>query len=64
MEHEQLMGRLLRLKQELDVACRAQPRHSARIDRIADDLGAAERQLAALGPQDEQCDESMWPFAI
>ena len=63
MDHEQLMGRLLRLKLELAVACRAQPRQSARVDRITDDLAGTERQLAALRPVDEQCGESMLPFA-
>jgi len=64
MGHAQLLGRFLRLKQELAVAYRTQPWHGAKIDRIADELVVAERQLAALGPQDEQCDESMLPFAI
>lgn len=63
MDHEQLMGRFLRLKLELAVACRAQPWQSARVDRIADDLACTERQLAALRPVAEQCDESMLPFA-
>ena len=63
MDQEQLMGRFVRLKLELAVAGRAQPRQSARVDRIADDLASTERQLVALRPVDEQCGESMLPFA-
>ena len=62
MDHGQLLGRLVRLKQELAVAYRAQPWQSAHVDRIADDLADTERQLAALRPVDEQCSESMLPF--
>jgi len=48
MNVEQLVGRCLRLQQELSNAYRAQPWHSARIDRLADDLAAAELELARL----------------
>lgn len=48
MELEPLMGRYFRLKQELTIAYRAQPWHSARIDRLADDLAATEREIGAL----------------
>jgi len=48
MNVEQLVGRCLRLQQELSNASRAQPWHSARIDRLADDLAAAEQELARL----------------
>lgn len=57
MELEQLMGRYYRLKQELAVAYKTQPWHVARIDRLADDLADAEREIAALQLYDEQCDE-------
>ncbi|HWH82853.1 MAG TPA: hypothetical protein VNU71_11530 [Burkholderiaceae bacterium] len=63
MDLEQLMGRYFRLKQELSIAYRAQPWHSGRIDRLADDLTATEREIAALQPIDEQCNESMLSFA-
>jgi hypothetical protein len=46
MDLEQLMGRYFRLKQELSIAYRAQPWHSGRIDRLADDLAATEREIA------------------
>lgn len=59
MDLEQLMGRYYRLKQELAVAYQTQPWHGARIDRLADDLAAAERELAAMQPLDEQCNERM-----
>lgn len=64
MDQVQLMGRFIRLKRELAVAYQAQPWQSARVDRLADDLASTERQLVALGPVDEQCGESMLPFAI
>lgn len=50
MELEQLMGRYFRLKQELSIAYRAQPWQSGRIDRLADDLAATEREIASLQP--------------
>ena len=63
MDLEQLMGRYFRLKQELSIAYRAQPWHSAKIDRLADDLAATEREIAALQPVDEQCNDSLLSFA-
>ena len=64
MHVEQLMGRYFRLKQELALAYREQPWHGARIDRLADDLAVAEREIAALQPSDEQCSEPMLGFAV
>lgn len=63
MDQEQLMGRFVRLKHELSAAYSAQPWHSRRIDRIADDLAETERQIAASLPVDEQAGESMLPFS-
>lgn len=63
MHLEQLMGRYFRLKQELANAYREKPWHVARIDRLADDLSAAEREIASLQPVDEQCGDSMLGFA-
>jgi hypothetical protein len=63
MELEQLMGRYFRLKQELAQAYRAQPWHGPRADRLAEDLAATERQIAALQPLDEQCGEPTFGFA-
>ena len=48
MELEPLMGRYFRLKQELTIAYRARPWHSARIDRLAQDLAATEREIGAM----------------
>jgi hypothetical protein len=62
MDLEQLMGRYFRLKQELSIAYKAQPWHSARVDRLADDLAATEREIAALQPADEQYGEPMLAF--
>ena len=63
MDLDQLMGRYFRLKQELSIAYRAQPWHSGKIDRLADDLAATEREIAAMQPVDEQCNESLLSFA-
>jgi hypothetical protein len=48
MELESLMSRYFRLKQELLIAYRARPWQSARIDRLADDLAATERDIGAM----------------
>lgn len=48
MELEPLMGRYFRLKQELSIAYRARPWLGGRIDRLADDLAATEREIGAL----------------
>jgi hypothetical protein len=48
MELEPLMGRYFRLKQELSIAYRARPWLGSRIDRLADDLAATEREIGAL----------------
>lgn len=63
MHLEHLMGRYFRLRQELAQAYREQPWHGARVDRLADDLAATEREIAVLQPSDEQCGESMFGFA-
>ena len=62
MELEQLMGRYFRLKQELSLAYKTQPWHSGRIDRLADDLAATEREIVALQPVDEQCNDWSMPM--
>ena len=48
MELEPLMGRYFRLRQELSIAYRARPWLGGRIDRLADDLAATEREIGAL----------------
>ena len=63
MDLEQLMGRYFRLKQELAIAYKAQPWQTGRIDRLADELSATEREIAALQPVDEQCSEPIMSFA-
>lgn len=47
MSLEQLMGRYFRLKQELEIAYSAQSWNGALIDRLANDLAAAEAAIAA-----------------
>ena len=47
MDLEQMMGRYLRLKRELSAAYDALPWNTARIDRLANELAATERDLAA-----------------
>lgn len=49
MRLENLMGRYFRLQQELAIAYKQQPWQAGRIDRVADDLAATEREIAALG---------------
>lgn len=60
---EQLTGRYYRLKQELAQAYREHPWRSAHVDRLADDLAATEREIAALQPVDEQCGDPMLGYA-
>jgi len=62
MNLDQLMGRYFRLMQELSSAYRAQPWHSARIDRLADDLAATEREIVAVRAADEQCGDPTFNF--
>ena len=45
---EQLVARYLRLKQDLEIAYKAQPWRSARINRLADDIARTELELASL----------------
>ena len=47
MELEPLMGRYFRLKQELSHAYRARPWLGGRIDRLAGELAATEREIGA-----------------
>jgi hypothetical protein len=46
---DQLMGRYLRLRQDLEIAYKAQPWHSARINRLTNDIARTERELASRG---------------
>lgn len=50
MSLEQLMGRYFRLKQELAIAYNMRPWNGGRIDRLADELAAAEREIADREP--------------
>ena len=59
---DQLMGRYSRLRQELSNAYGQRPWHSDRIDRLASELAATERDIAALGPHDEQCCDTLPSF--
>ncbi|HWH81552.1 MAG TPA: hypothetical protein VNU71_04880 [Burkholderiaceae bacterium] len=52
MSIEQLMGRYFRLQQELSIAYNARPWHSTRIDRLAGELAATEREIASQWPDD------------
>jgi hypothetical protein len=47
MELDRLMQRYFRLRQELSIAYKARPWESGRIDRLANDLSLAEREIAA-----------------
>ena len=45
MTIQQLTGRCLRLRQELEIACRSTPWQAAHIDRLAGELSATEDEL-------------------
>ena len=45
---DQLMGRYFRLKQELSIAYKSHPWHSARIDRLADEVVRTELEIASM----------------
>jgi hypothetical protein len=57
MDREQLIGRYFRLQQELAAAYGVVPWQSGRIDRLANELVATEREIAALQPAEEQCSD-------
>ena len=50
MELEPLMGRYFRLKRELSVAYRDRPWQARKIDRLANELTVAEREIASRQP--------------
>ena len=54
MHLEQLMGKYRRLRAELDAAYGDGAWDTRRIDRIADEIAATERELAQADSQDEQ----------
>jgi hypothetical protein len=54
MSLEQLVGRHFRLQRELSVAYSMLPWQTDWINRLAHDLAAAEREIAALRQADEQ----------
>lgn len=54
MDLEQLKGRYFRLQQELSIAYSTVPWNSGRIDRLARDIAAAERAIAALTSADQR----------
>ena len=57
MKLDQLTGRYFRLQQDLAIAYNDQPWHAGRIDRIAQELAATEREIAALQAMAEPCSE-------
>ncbi len=64
MDLEQLMGRYFRQKQELAIAYRAQPWQTSRLDRLAEDLAATEKEIVAARTVDEQCSETSFGFLL
>jgi hypothetical protein len=63
MELDQLMDRYLALQKELSVAYEMRPWPSRRIDGIAEDLMATERQIVSTQSIDEQCGDLGPSFA-
>ena len=57
MELEHCIGRYARLQQELAEARSQRPGNIRKIDRLAEDLVSAGREIADLRPADEQCEE-------
>lgn len=55
----QLIGRYLRLKEELAAAYGARQWQPARVDRLASDLEAAAREIRQRQPHDEQVNEGL-----
>jgi hypothetical protein len=47
MNLDQLMGRYFQLQQELSIAYQQEPWQGQRIDRLADELSTAEREIAS-----------------
>jgi len=64
MSLEQLMGRHARLQRELAQAFCMQPWPGARIERLAEELAAAEVKIALLQPSSPAGDESPTPAAM
>ena len=58
MDLEGLMNRYLRLRRELSTAYQAQTWCSDHINRLADQIDATEREIAAGQSLDEHSDES------
>jgi hypothetical protein len=56
MSLEQLIGRHFRLQRELGIAYSTVPWHTGRIDRLANELAATEREIAALQASHRQTD--------
>jgi hypothetical protein len=56
MNLEQLIGRHFRLQRELGIAYSTVPWHTGRIDRLANELAATEREIAALQVLHRQAD--------
>jgi len=54
MDSDLVMGRYLRLRQELSNAYQAPSWNSARIDALADQIAATEREIAASQSVDER----------
>ncbi len=63
MDLEQLTGRYIRLKQELAMAYKAEPWHQGRIDRLANELTATERELAAMHAREKRQQEATLSFS-
>lgn len=53
MELDQLVGRYLRLKQELSIAYKSQPWHGSQVDQIANEIARTEREIASIRHDDQ-----------
>jgi len=63
MSLEQLIGKYFRLQQDLSMAYIEIPFLDARVERLATALSDTDREIAAMGPIDEQCSEMAFWFS-
>jgi len=64
LDREQLMGRYVRLQDELAKVQDRPTRSRAWTDRLASDIAATAREIVTLQPADEQVSESAWAVLL
>lgn len=64
MDREQLMGRYVRLTDELAMVQDRPTQSRAWSDRLASDIAATAREIVTLQPADEQVSEPAWAVLL